>query len=147
MRRAALHAFLGSALLGAAGLTGAPALAQDAPTPSARGAIVYFHHLRDGQRLPRKFWVRIGLKEMGIAPAGVKSANTGHHHVVIDSDLPPAGQPIPSDFNHIHLGNGQTEVELTLTPGQHTLQLLLGDHAHVPHVPAVRSPKITVTVE
>ena len=71
---------------------------------------------------------------------------TGHHHLLIDVDKIDLNQPIPSDYNHIHLGNGQTEVVITLPPGRHTLQLLMGDPAHIPHVPPVMSKKITIYV-
>ncbi len=92
--------------------------------------------------------VKFGLKGMGVAPAGIVKANTGHHHLLIDLDkLPNLNQPIPSDKNHRHFGGGQTEVTLELAPGTHTLQLLLGDATHVPHKPAVVSEKITITVE
>jgi hypothetical protein len=94
--------------------------------------------------LPR---IRFGLRGMGVAPAGVTTANTGHHHLLVDVDtLPPDNQPIPNDANHRHFGLGQTETELTLAPGQHTLQLVLGDALHIPHQPPVRSEKITITV-
>jgi hypothetical protein len=90
--------------------------------------------------------VRIGLRNMGVAPAGIDKPNTGHHHLLIDTDLPPLDAPVPNDFNHIHLGNGQTEVRVTLPPGRHTLQLLVADRAHVPHDPPVVSKKITIRV-
>jgi len=123
------------------------ALAQTAKrTPSPPGALLYFHYPLDGSRVPERFTVRIGLKEMGVAPAGVDKAGTGHHHLLIDTDMVAADQPIPSDYNHIHLGNGQTEIVLTLAPGTHTLQLLLGDHQHIPHQPPVMSKKITIYV-
>ena len=84
---------------------------------------------------------------MGVAPAGVTNPNTGHHHLLIDVEtLPPDNLPIPNDANHRHFGLGQTETELTLPPGQHTLQLVLGDALHIPHQPPVRSEKITITV-
>jgi len=83
---------------------------------------------------------------MGVAPANVDRPFTGHHHVLVDTDIGDLSKPIPSDYNHIHLGNGQTEVVLTLSPGAHTLQLLLGDSLHVPHAPPVLSKKITVYV-
>lgn len=130
-------------------LTPAPPAAQaegKPRTPAAKGAQLYFHYPRDGGRVPQRFTVRAGLKEMGVAPAGVDKPLTGHHHVLIDVPTPPLDRPIPSDYNHIHLGNGQTEVVLTLSPGPHTLQLLLGDHEHVPHQPPVLSEKITVHV-
>jgi hypothetical protein len=84
---------------------------------------------------------------MGVAPAGVDKANTGHHHLLIDTDVPPLEAPIPSDANHKHFGGGQTEVTLELPPGRHTLQLLLGDKMHIPHDPPVLSRKITIIVK
>jgi len=117
-----------------------------AATPAPRGALVYFHYPLDGISVPQRFTVRIGLKEMGVAPAGVNKPNTGHHHLLIDKDLRDLSGPIPSDYNHIHLGNGQTEVVITLAPGPHTLQLVLGDWDHVPFSPPVMSNKITVYV-
>ena len=81
-----------------------------------------------------------------IAPAGTARRNAGHHHLLIDTELPPLGQPIPSDFNHLHFGGGQSEAEILLSPGRHTLQLLFADHDHVPHDPPVMSKKITVIV-
>ncbi|HEX9590521.1 MAG TPA: DUF4399 domain-containing protein [Bradyrhizobium sp.] len=122
----------------------APARAE--ATASAPGAVLYFHYPSDGARVPQRFTVKIGLKEMGVAPAGVVKEFTGHHHLLVDSDMVPLDQPIPSDYNHIHLGNGQTETVLTLPPGTHTLQLLLGDHQHIPHQPPVMSKKITIYV-
>lgn len=83
---------------------------------------------------------------MGVAPAGVERQNTGHHHLLIDKDtLPAFNKPMGGDV--IHFGGGQTETTLTLPKGQHTLQLMLGDHHHIPHKPAVVSKKITITVE
>ena len=84
---------------------------------------------------------------MGVAPAGVEKKHTGHHHLVVDAELPPANLPIPKSDNYRHFGGGQTEVTLELEPGTHTLQLLLGDHFHVAHDPPVVSEKITITVE
>ena len=123
------------------------AAAQTATRQSAPpGAHVYLHNPLAGVSVPQRFTVRIGLRGMGVAPAGVNHARTGHHHLLIDTDPGPPDQPIPSDYNNIHLGNGQTEVVVTLPKGRHTLQLLLGDHNHTPHNPPVMSPKITVNV-
>jgi hypothetical protein len=83
---------------------------------------------------------------MGVAPAGLERDNSGHHHLLIDTELPPLDKPIPNDFNHLHFGAGQTEAELTLKRGPHTLQLLFGDKDHVPHNPPVMSPRIRVVV-
>ena len=123
----------------------APAAGQGR-TAAPKGAEAYFHYPVDRIRVPQRFTVQLGLRGMGIAPAGVAKALTGHHHLLIDADKVDVDQPIPSDYNHIHLGNGQTEVVLTLTPGTHTLQLLMGDHAHIPHVPPIMSKKITIYV-
>jgi hypothetical protein len=118
----------------------------EAATPSRPEAVVYFHNPLDGSHVPQRFTVRIGLKEMGVAPANVDAPFTGHHHLLIDTDVGDLSKPIPADYNHIHLGNGQTEVILTLPSGAHTLQLLLGDYLHVPHAPPVLSKKITIYV-
>ncbi len=75
---------------------------------------------------------------------GSSFQNSGHHHLLIDTDLPPLNEPIPNDFNHLHFGAGQTEAQVTLKPGPHTLQLLLGDKDHIPHSPPVMSPRIRV---
>jgi hypothetical protein len=116
------------------------------PTPSPPGAEVYFDELKDGATIPLKLTVHFGLRNMGVAPAGADRPNSGHHHLLIDTDLPPLDQPIPNDFNHLHFGGGQTETELSLKPGEHTLQLLLGDMDHIPHTPPVLSPRIKVRV-
>jgi Domain of unknown function (DUF4399) len=115
-------------------------------TPAPKDAEVYFHYPLNGIRVPQRFTVRIGLRGMGVAPAGVIKPMTGHHHLLIDADNVDPSQPIPSDYNHVHLGNGQTEVVVTLPPGTHTLQLVLGDNAHYVHAPPVMSKKITVYV-
>jgi hypothetical protein len=129
----------GQAALGQAGATGGP-------TPSPPGAAVYFVDLKDGATIGPKTTIHFGLHGMGVAPAGSDKANSGHHHLLIDTDLPPLDQPIPSDENHLHFGGGQTEVDLTLPPGPHTLQLLLGDKNHIPHSPPVMSERIHVIV-
>jgi hypothetical protein len=123
----------------------APAAAQ---TPSPEGARVYFINLKDGAEVDSPFLVQFGLSGMGVAPAGVEKPNTGHHHLLIDATLTPEQlkEPIPADDNHRHFGGGQTETMVTLPKGQHTLQLLLGDWTHIPHVPPVMSETITITV-
>jgi hypothetical protein len=113
---------------------------------SPPGARVYFEYPNDGAYVKPKVTIRFGLVGMGVAPAGVDKANTGHHHLLIDTALPPLGQPIPNDPNHLHFGAGQTQAEVTLPFGTHTLQLLLGDNNHVPHDPPLMSRPIKVTV-
>jgi hypothetical protein len=116
------------------------------PTPSAPGAEVYFIDLKDGTTVPPNLKIYFGLRNMGVAPAGSDRENSGHHHLLIDTELPPLDQPIPNDFNHLHFGAGQTETEITLKPGSHTLQLLMGDKDHIPHTPPVMSPVVRVRV-
>jgi hypothetical protein len=119
-----------------------------APTPAPAGAAVYFIAPAAGASIKGEVTVRFGLRGMGVAPAGIAAANTGHHHLLIDVEAPPkAGVAIPNDEQHKHFGGGQTEVTLKLAPGKHTLQLLLGDHLHRPHQPPVMSEKIEITVE
>ena len=120
----------------------------DARTPSPASAEVYFVGLKDHAVVHSPLVVNFGLKGMGIAPAGVVFENTGHHHLFIDTPLPTdLSQPIPAlEGKVIHFGKGQTETTLTLTPGKHTLQLLLGDPAHIPHDPPVASKVLTIEV-
>jgi hypothetical protein len=84
---------------------------------------------------------------MGVAPAGIEKAGTGHHHLIVDAELPPVGLPIPATDHYRHFGKGQTEVLLDLPPGEHTLQLLLGDHIHIPHDRPVTSERISISVK
>ena len=122
------------------------AWAQDR-TPSPAGAEAYIISPKDGAKVTSPFVVRFGLKGMGVAPAGVKFDNTGHHHLLIDTGPPTdLNAPLPATDKILHFGKGQTETTLTLPPGKHTLQLLLGDQSHVPHNPPVMSKKITITV-
>jgi hypothetical protein len=117
------------------------------PKPMPENARVYIIWPADGQVIQGgKFWVRMGLSGAGVAPAGIEKANTGHHHLLVDVDLPPLDQEIPNDKNHLHFGLGQTEARLDLPPGRHTLQMLFADDSHVPHKPPLYSKKITITV-
>ena len=115
-------------------------------TPGSPNASVYFISPNNHASIVGKVIVRFGLENFGVAPAGIEMTHTGHHHLIIDADLPPLNQPIPADKNHIHFGKGQTEVEVELSKGAHTLQLLLGDFRHIPHNPAIYSERITVQV-
>lgn len=118
-----------------------------AASPSKSGAELYFISPDDGETLQNPVLIQFGLKNMGVAPAGSNVANTGHHHLLIDAELPAMDQAIGKDDRHRHFGGGQTEASIELTPGKHTLQLLLGDFSHIPHDPAVLSKQITITVE
>jgi hypothetical protein len=114
---------------------------------SPEGARVYIISPKDGKTVTSPVTIRFGLKGMGVAPAGVAYPNTGHHHLIVDAELPDPTKPVPSDEHHIHFGKGQTQVTLDLPPGQHTLQLVLGDKNHVPHDPPVVSKPITIIVK
>ncbi len=117
--------------------------AQTAPS-DAKAYIIWPH---DDDRVKSPFWCRFGLRNMGIAPASVRSPNTGHHHLLVDVDEPlTPGQVIPSDKQHLHFGAGQTEAEIDLPPGRHTLQLVVGDAEHRIFDPPVASKKIRITV-
>jgi hypothetical protein len=116
-------------------------------TPSPVTAAVYFVAPADRDTVSSPIRVEFGLKNMEVAAAGTDAPNSGHHHLLIDTGLPDLGQPIPADEQHIHFGDGSTSTELTLTPGEHTLQLLLADYRHIPHDPPVMSERITITVE
>ncbi len=131
----------------------APAFAGDTPAPE--GAAVYFINLADGDTVSAPVKVNFGLTGMGVAPAGTDKEKTGHHHLLIDRPALGHGPDgaeeltygIPADDHHKHFGGGQTEVSLDLAPGEHTLQLVMGDMNHVPHDPPVVSDVITITVK
>ena len=107
---------------------------------------VYFINLKDGDELKSPFLIQFGLSGKGIAPAGIDIDNTGHHHLLINVDEVNYSMPIPSSKQHLHFGLGQTETILSLPPGKHKLQLILGDKYHVPHDPPLVSEIIEVKV-
>ena len=120
--------------------------ASDAPpSPAPANATAYIISPSDGEVVGTTVTVKFGLQGMGVAPAGVDRPNTGHHHLLINGEkLPPLDAPMGAEV--MHFGGGQTEKTITLSPGQHTLQLILGNHLHIPHTPPVISEKITITV-
>jgi len=118
-----------------------------ARTPRPADAKLYIISPKDGETVSSPVTVRFGLTGMGVAPAGVGTVATGHHHLIVDAPLPPLDAPLPKDDKHIHFGGGQTETTLELAPGKHTLQMVLGDKDHVPHDPPLVSEPITITVE
>lgn len=118
-----------------------------ARTPAPEGASVFFVTPADGDAVTSPVHIEFGIDGMEIAPAGTDKPASGHHHLLVDTDLPDLDRPIPADAHHIHFGDGSTSTDLTLAPGEHTLQLLLGDYRHIPHDPAVMSGRITITVE
>ena len=130
-------------LIASAGL----AMADGHRTASPEGAEVYFIEPVDGATVSSPITVKFGLRGMGVAPAGTEKAKTGHHHLMVDMALEDYDDPIPADENHRHFGGGQTETTIELTPGEHRLQLILGDHNHIPHMPPVQSQAITITVQ
>jgi hypothetical protein len=130
----------------ATSLAGPLAAAQER-TPSPHGAKVFIVTPKNGATVHNPFVVKFGLKGMVIAPAGTKADNSGHHHLLIDTDAPAdLGASLPATDKIVHFGKGQTETTLTLSPGKHTLQLLFADAMHIPHNPPLLSRKITITV-
>lgn len=123
--------------------------AADVPrTPSPAGAEVYIISPKDGATVPGTFKVQFGLRGMGVAPAGVDIPDTGHHHLLIDvKEQPDMNLPLPMTDNIRHFGKGQTETDVTLSPGPHTLQLIMGDKSHIPLNPSVESKVIRVNVQ
>ncbi|MHC2332516.1 DUF4399 domain-containing protein [Bradyrhizobium sp. USDA 4454] len=116
--------------------------------PAGKDTKLYFIWPRDGVRLKSPFVCRFGLRNMGVTHAGDDYPNSGHHHLLIDVAEPlNPNEPIPSDKSHQHFGAGQTETQLDLAPGKHTLQLVLGDAKHYPFNPPVVSEKITIRVK
>lgn len=131
-------------LLSAAMVTPVASLAQTSAPP---GAYLYIIWPNDGERIEGAFWCRFGLRNMGVGRAGDTTAGVGHHHLLIDVNAPfNPNEPIPSDKKHLHFGGGQTEARIELPPGEHTLQLVLGDAEHKPFKPPIVSKKIRITV-
>ena len=135
------------ALLSAA-LALLPAVAYSQGTPAPKEAYLYIIWPQDGTTIKGAFWCRFGLRNMGVTHAGDTFPNSGHHHLLVDVNEPlDPNEPIPSDKKHLHFGAGQTEARIELPPGQHTLQLVLGDAKHYPFNPPLVSKKITITVK
>jgi hypothetical protein len=127
-----------------------PAAEPAAPAPrntSPEGASVSIVSPRDGEIVTSPVKVVFGLEGMTLAPAGDLTPNSGHHHLLVDVAAPDLALPLPKDAQHLHFGQAQTEAEIPLEPGQHTLQLLLADGNHVPHNPPLISAPITITVQ
>jgi hypothetical protein len=115
--------------------------------PAPKDAYVYIGWPNDGEVIhSSRFKVWFGTRNFGVAPAGTDVPNTGHHHLLVDTPMPPMDEEIPNDKHHLHFGLGQTETIIELPPGTHTLQLLMGDSHHVPHDPPVMSKRITIHV-
>lgn len=129
---------LGAVCMGATGVS---------RSKSPSDARVFFITPSDGDIVSGTVKLEFGLEGMEVARSGDDRLSSGHHHLIIDQDLPLLTLPVPADENHVHFGDGSTSTELTLAPGEHTLQLLLGDHLHIPHDPPLFSERIRITVE
>ena len=137
MPRSSLQAVLAKTTLSLAALMALPtAFAADR---------VFFESPGDGATVTSPVKVKFGLEGMQIAPLGDMTDKTGHHHLIIDGEVIKAGEPVPADEKHLHFGKGQTETEITLSPGKHTLTLQFGNGAHQSYGPGM-SKTITVTV-
>ena len=134
-------------LTGLAAIAAATAVhAQDASKSSA-GAKVTILEPANGATVSSPVTVKFGIEGMELSPAGTEKAGSGHHHLLIDTKLADPKAGIPADANNKHFGKAQTEASVELAPGTHTLQLVLGDHNHIPHAPVVQSEAITITVK
>ena len=116
-------------------------------TASPEGASVFFISPADGDTVTNPVGIEFGIEGMNVVKAGDNQPDSGHHHLLIDTDLPDFGLPIPADEHHIHFGDGSTSTEITLEPGTHTLRMILGDHLHIPHDSPIMSDPITITVK
>lgn len=146
MKRAMIT--LGILLVGLWSWLAVPAEAASIISAAPANAYAYLIAPTDGATVSSPVTVKFGLSGMGVAPAGIDKDNTGHHHLLVDlAELPDLTQPLPATDPIKHFGGGQTETQLELAPGEHTLQLLLGNYAHVPHDKPVLSEKITITVD
>jgi len=114
---------------------------------SVDGAKVFFISPADGATVSNPISIEFGISGMDVVRAGNNQPGSGHHHLLIDTELPNLGLPIPADEHHVHFGDGSTETEISLPPGEHTLQMLLGDYLHIPHQPPLVSTAVTITVE
>lgn len=116
-------------------------------TAAPAAARVFFITPADGDTVSSPVAVEFGIEGMQVVRAGDATPDSGHHHLLVNADVPDPSLPVPADSSHIHFGDASTSTELELPPGEHTLQLLLGDHLHIPHDPPVMSEQITITVE
>jgi len=116
-------------------------------TASPEGASVFFISPADGDTVTNPVSIEFGIEGMNVVKAGDNQPDSGHHHLLIDTDVPDFGLPIPADEHHIHFGDGSTSTEITLEPGTHTLRMILGDHLHIPHDSPIMSDPITITVK
>ncbi len=147
MRRA-IAAILLVLSLAACGDSGTPASDASGRTPSPTGAKVFIIEPVNGATVKNPVTVKFGVEGMEVVPAGTDKPNSGHHHLLIDTELEDGNAPIPADAtNHIHYGKAQTEAQIELSPGKHTLQDVFADKNHIPHDPPVQSDAITITVE
>lgn len=129
----------------AGGATPEPASLPRTPAPDE--ARVFFVTPADGDTVSNPVAIEFGAEGVAIVKAGVDEPASGHHHLIIDAELPDLSLPIPASDNYVHFGDGSSRTERTLAPGTHTLRLLLGDHLHIPHDPPIVSDSITITVE
>jgi hypothetical protein len=143
-----LRKHIAGAAIAIVALAAGVATAALAKSPWPDGSKVYIISPKDGETITGPVTVLFGLKGMGVAPAGVEKEKTGHHHILINAPIPAdLSAPLPADDNHRHFGGGQTQATLELKPGKYTLQLLMGDHNHIPHNPPLASEVITITVK
>jgi Domain of unknown function (DUF4399) len=107
---------------------------------------VDFIEPKNGAVLSSPFKVVFAVSGMEVSPAGELKPNTGHHHLLINSQAMPQGEVIPFDDTHKHFGKGQTDTEVTLPPGHYKLTMQFANGAHQSYG-AEMSKSIEVTVK
>lgn len=117
-------------------------------SPAAEGAEVFIISPKDGETVSSPLTVKFGISNMVVAKAGNNLEFSGHHHLLINLEqLPDMAAPLPATEQVIHFGGAQTEATIELSPGSHSLQLLLGNYLHIPHDKPIMSEKINIIVE
>ncbi len=107
---------------------------------------VSFVEPANGATVSSPFKVKFAVSGMEIKPAGDMTANTGHHHLLINAGAVKAGEVVPADETHIHFGKGQTETEVKLPPGNYVLTMQFANGLHQSYGQGM-SKEIKITVK
>jgi Domain of unknown function (DUF4399) len=115
---------------------GATACTSTSP-PASGGRKVFFVQPKNGDTIKTLSTFRFGNEQVTIAavppgeltPEQVRPGMT-HYHIGVDTGCLPPGQVIPKADPWIHFGDGKSEIEMQLKPGQHKLVLQSGDDMH-----------------
>ncbi|NOR52126.1 MAG: DUF4399 domain-containing protein [Gammaproteobacteria bacterium] len=125
------------------------ALLAHAHSPS-KSARIFISSPNHGAEMTSPLRVTFSIQGFKVVPTGTKGRERhlgGHHILLVDTPLPDLDEPIPITDQIIHLSKGEREILLTLPPGEHTLQLLLGDEEHESFEPPLYSKPITILIQ